>query len=197
MVGSCPHCKRPWYTAGRSAPDACRACGGALSNDGQPETPVSPQKSVSAEGLVGEINYRQGRLNAFRESGEVSRCLMIIGGLGLLAAGAWALETWNFKRTAIPTTGQVVSSSEYSSRRSSGTIATVEYYSSSGRKTITVWNPEQTSVPLLVSKTNPSDARSTTGLWTNKVGIGIFSAILLAGGLLLRPSRSNLEALLA
>ena len=40
-------------------------------------------------------------------------------------------------------------------------------------------------IPLLVSASDPEDARLTTGLWSNRIGVGVIGLVLVGGGVMM------------
>jgi hypothetical protein len=210
MVGSCPSCKRPWYSRSPNAfPLICKGCGNQITDYDQYETDSpsnqqSPQSNIEQTAPIQTNfqptpnlnNYQNSpisfEVNPDQESSNNTDVIMIvIGILMMIGAGIWAYDTYQFKTNAMVINGKITAQEQWrSTKGTSKAIYHFEYYVNGSKHTIRGSSQDSHKegdiVPLLVSKTDPEDAREPTGLYTNKTFIAGFGLFVLLGGLFLR-----------
>ena len=194
MVLDCPRCARPCYVSeDRPGPTACRDCGTALSDTPPPRVTRAARQpgpaDVAAE--VGRINDAVEAEAARGHDVKVRNVTLAVGGGLLLIAALMTAEILTFQQSAQRVSGTVAHVEVWTSTRGRvKNLYKIEYATAKGTESLRSGlsgedHSRGDAVPLLVSKSDPSDARPVARLWSNTTAAAGFGGLVFAAGLAL------------
>lgn len=184
MVGSCPKCQRPFFVGeGQPAPTNCKGCGSSLMVD----TEADAGRGVDlTEAVPTDFSSQRER----EAAQSIGRVVLGIGVVATVVNLAMAVDTFRFSQSAQKVTGRVSGVEQWQSKKNTKDILQIEYQAAGQKRLVRLSDSSLTPksgdlIPLLVSASDPEDARLTTGLWSNRIGVGVIGLVLVAGGLMM------------
>lgn len=123
-------------------------------------------------------------------SQQSGRVCLVLGVVLILASGIWTFETWRFQRGADAISGVVVAEEKIRTKHGIKTYQTVAYRAGGTPRTVRLQDEALkpgNSVALLLSPTDPTDARDPDALWDMQIAILIIGAGLAFVGALYLP----------
>ena len=118
------------------------------------------------------------------------RACLVIGVLSILASGIWSFETWRFTQSAGTISGRVVAEEKIRTKNGIKTYLTVAYGAGGEKRTVRLRDESLkpgNSTVLLISPTDPTDARDPDAIWDMPIAFLIIGGGLAFVGLLFPP----------
>lgn len=176
MDGYCRHCNLPWYSAAESSqPIRCYGCG----------LPAEQSNSPLTRPFTAEPKW------LFRGPSIPSARTSVILGVALVSVSAiWSLEIVRFTQDAKNVAGVVVSEDKVRTKHGIKTYQTVSYQAGGKKQSVRISDETLkpgNSVQLMVSSSDPTDARDPDALWDNKIFLILVGGVISFLGLLFQP----------